>query len=99
MLRSTSMTNVEIAEHFKVKKDTARKYTQDLYKAGLIYIHKYERTNGDFRASYRTGNRPDAERLTRKPNKYYNDRRQDRKNGIIQEVKVKPKRDIAAAWF
>lgn len=91
-------------------KSTA-KYITELREAKKIYIHKYERTMGQFATFYMAGNFPDTIKPIAYDQKQYNEksRNQRKKMSLMQKhierVKEKqratfvPRPDIASAWM
>ena len=91
----------QVAELLNVKYACARSYIKELEMAGVVYIHKYERTPGDFRPLFKCGNKPNAPKPERIPHWVYDQARSPRpyrpRKGEAHDTK--PRRDLAAAWF
>lgn len=99
----------KMADFLGMSSKSTAKYITELREAKKIYIHKYERTIGQFATFYMTGNFPDAPRpLAYTQTKYNRDRRRkkiDLMKKHIEKLKAKerstfvPRPDIASAWM
>ena len=108
-METHAMNVHEMAEFIGMSSKSTAKYITELREAKKIYIHKYERTIGQFATFYMTGNFPDAPRpLAYSQTKYNRDRRRkkiDLMRRQIEKIKAKeranfvPRPDIASAWM
>lgn len=108
-METQAMNVHQMAEFIGMSSKSTAKYITELREAKKIYIHKYERTIGQFATFYMTGNFPDAPRpLAYTQTKYNRDRRRkkiDLMKKHIEKLKAKerasfvPRPDIASAWM
>ena len=102
LMKTKPMSRHDMAQEVNMTVKSVSKYITDMRFSKKIYIHRYERTMGQFTVYYMTGNLPDAI----KPLAYT----QDRYNKIYREKmgkgkKVKnqpvfiPRPDYAAHWM
>lgn len=109
-METEAMNVHKMADFLGMSKKSTAKYITELRQAKKIYIHKYERTIGQFATFYMTGNFPDAIRPLAFAQSKYNERARTRKKidlmqRHIEKLKAKekanfvPRPDIASAWM
>lgn len=99
----------KMADFLGMSSKSTAKYITELREAKKIYIHKYERTIGQFATFYMAGNFPDAPRPLAYTQTKYNRERRRRKIDLvkkhIEQLKAKerasfvPRPDVASAWM
>lgn len=98
-----------MADFLGMSSKSTAKYITELREAKKIYIHKYERTIGQFASFYMTGNFPDAPKPLAYTHTKYNREKRRKKIDLIkrqiERIKAKerasfvPRPDIASAWM
>jgi hypothetical protein len=99
-MKTEPMSRHQMADAINMNLKSACKYITEMRFFKKIYIHKYERTTGQFTVFYMTGNFPDAPKPLAYSQEEYNKKFKLKTRKPIRKIeKFTPRPDYAAAWL